>query len=376
VNRRTAVGAGTLLLLLGLGVVWGLRRQEPQARPVQLDARAARHAAVTVLIRAGGRALPGIAVALLDPADRSHAEASGTTDHAGRCVLRAALGDYLLSVQHPEFVTHERTLPIRDGLTVEVELERGGTLQGVISDDEGPLRIAAAVRAVDPTSAREIRTVRSDASGQYVLRGLPLRSLRLHVTSARHVPKDTEAVVFRRHGEARRFDVRLERGQTITGRVLGPAGEPIAGAYVGSSGEGSEVVKTNVDGEFELAGLADEPRSLFATASGFARSLKRNVAPGARGVELVLSPPATLRGQIRLDPAARETRIDVCHIDAALRKELCVASALVAPRGSFEVRNVPEGEYDVVVVSDGTEQLRVPAVLSAGQVTELPLLEP
>jgi hypothetical protein len=160
--------------------------------------------------------------------------------------------------------------------------------------------------------------------------------------------------------------VRLDAGRFISGRVLDSAGSPIAGAHVGSSDEGASLATTDADGRFELGGMASEPVSVFATATGYAPRQLRGVRPGAAGFDISLEAPASVSGSVRVG-SAPSLSVSVCHLDPYLKEEICVARRLLdPPQAEFRIDGLPSGGFDVVLEAPGYSEERVRVTLRPG----------
>ncbi|MCA8959225.1 MAG: sigma-70 family RNA polymerase sigma factor [Planctomycetes bacterium] len=113
-------------------------------------------------------------------------------------------------------------------------------------------------------------------------------------------------------------DFQLELGLAIEGTVFGPAGQPIAGAIVRSSGRGGMgdvgllisgqagssppqgVVSAETDaaGHFRLEGLKSGNHRLVASHPDFAESKGSSTAAGSREIELTLRAGVTITGKV------------------------------------------------------------------------------
>ena len=197
--------------------------------------------------------------------------------------------------------------------------------------------------------------------------------------------KSPETAEWQRSPESSRVDFELPPGNVITGVVVSPGGEPVAGAFVaaersgsgGSSGfsrrgpgGGDEEdfageAETDSKGRFELF-VGDATYDLEATATGFARGDADDVASGssdvvvalspARNLEVVVNGPdgkpvagaeAALFPRSRMDEFLRPSAVQrrVLSTPVALGKADASGRALLASLSS--------GSYRVVVERDG-----------------------
>jgi protocatechuate 3,4-dioxygenase beta subunit len=110
--------------------------------------------------------------------------------------------------------------------------------------------------------------------------------------------------------ESARLDFELGWGEGISGIVLSPTGEPVAGAEVEASaeeqdfrrfqGDGrqpSDHTRTDGEGRFQL-NVAHGTYRLSAQAEGFSSASQRGVPAGSEGIELVLAPGGKLEVRV------------------------------------------------------------------------------
>lgn len=108
----------------------------------------------------------------------------------------------------------------------------------------------------------------------------------------------------------------------ITGRVLDPAGAPIAGAAVspycfdssrvGEIAAWPERVRTDADGAFALANVAGiSTVMLTVSAPGFTTANLRGVRSSARDLEVVLEPRGIVRGRVQMPDALSADALEV-----------------------------------------------------------------
>ncbi len=104
--------------------------------------------------------------------------------------------------------------------------------------------------------------------------------------------------------------LRLEQGVTLTGRVLGPDGKPIAGASAAfgrgpMEGSREPQTKTDAQGRFELKNCRKGPSAVTVQAEGFApQMIQLAVGPDAKPLEFRLQPGATIRARV-VDPRGK-----------------------------------------------------------------------
>lgn len=170
---------------------------------------------------------------------------------------------------------------------ISLSLKPAVTLSGQVVDNEGKPVAGAEVRAVptDPfpyrRGLRDLRVAWTGADGTFRLRGVPSRSMVRVKALAESFAPTTRSAGTGEPGQAPApVRLLLGPGATVTGRLLNPQGEAVAGAQVllssraetdaGLEAEDEEIVAvTGVDGRFRFERLDGGTRDLLATASGF-----------------------------------------------------------------------------------------------------------
>jgi hypothetical protein len=286
------------------------------------------------------------------------------------------MGTRELVIVHPELARHRRNVElVADRVELTISLERGVRIEGSVVDGRGRPVAEAIVRALGETSDREYGQDSTDPSGAFRIAGLDVGSYRLYVRTGRHRPHYEGPVRLARHGDSTRVAIRLEDGSTLSGRVVDAQRQPVSGASVGSSDDGSALVSTDELGRFELAGLADGPVNVFASSAGFAPTQLRGVRAGDRNLEIVLEHAASLDARITLAVAANKLTVSVCKHDAHFDKEICVARKLYEPpEPNISLEGLPVGEHELVVEADGHATARIPVSLSPGRNFTVPLV--
>ncbi|MCB9824314.1 MAG: carboxypeptidase regulatory-like domain-containing protein [Planctomycetes bacterium] len=203
---------------------------------------------------------------------------------------------------------------------VEVKLAATGALVGTVLDEHGEPAVGAEIRlepdgaGSEPSARLLARALSRDGSslvttsgegGAFEMFGLPATTWRVQARRGSVVAEPGDPVTVPAHGVAT-VEIRLVDGARIRGRVEDPSGTPIPGVHVRAVPEQRVVPaldegvagRTDGEGEFEIAGLAQGGWRLAATRMGW-----RQVGGGARvqagdsDVVLVMEP----RGVLLLD---------------------------------------------------------------------------
>ena len=144
--------------------------------------------------------------------------------------------------------------------SLRIELARPTTLVGTVRDENGEPIGGTAIRCgrfgVLPVDERVV--AHSDAAGAFTLADVPLAPIVLSTHRDGYAPMRREATV--EELRSGRFDLVLEREARFAGRVVDPAGRPIAGAQlvIGSLTDHLVVgsITSDARGEFDMPWVA------------------------------------------------------------------------------------------------------------------------
>lgn len=340
---------------------------------------------------------------------------TATTDAEGRFrVSGLEAGLYVAFARMPGFTSPD--MPTTDGEanyyrvgdSITLTLIKGGVITGTVRDMNGEPVVAVPVRAtrvrdaagrtLGPRSTGFFPERMTDDRGVYRIYGLPSGTYMVSAGGSQRIMianayegdaqtffpssmRDTAAEVPVRSGEeTTSIDIRYrgERGHTVSGRVSGfietkaDAGASITLRQVPSGGfEAATFVMMGGKPGFSFNGLSDGEYELAAQQwSGLndgAASLPRRITiKGAdlTGLELVLSPLASISGRIQLDaPPAKENCGDarggalietVIHArrDEKIQTEgssrlpfFSASGSIPTAAGEFAIRNLIAGSY-------------------------------
>jgi protocatechuate 3,4-dioxygenase beta subunit len=257
--------------------------------------------------------------------------AADLTFEAGGLVASVPHGFALLS----EALCAKPLLGVRVQAGQHVDLElvliHGATVRGQVVDPSGAPIGGASIRAEDETGiVEEIfgesrLDVQSDTDGRFVLRALPPGAWTIVGRADGFLEARSERLELADRQGTDGLELVLERGMSISGRVLWPEGQPAPAAKVSlhipldPSGAGAlwldpviREVAADAKGEFQISGLADANYRLHAVASrdgagearlGTCYARQDNVRAGAE-VVLQLEPSCSIRGLARDDLGA------------------------------------------------------------------------
>ncbi|MBI2919559.1 MAG: sigma-70 family RNA polymerase sigma factor [Planctomycetes bacterium] len=253
--------------------------------------------------------------------------AEASTDAAGVASF-AGLPDRecaLVSVRHPEFVESMVPVALRERDVLEVVLSPGSDIAGRVLDTTGsPVPGATVVcRRMDGDEIGMVLgdSVRSGEDGSFHFRNAPEGRRYFWCRAPGFAP-------FRGVSNHSPVEIRLERGVSVSGRVVDDCGEPVPGALVGAAAltaqsvQGFSPVQAGADGRFTIPDLPRGlPLRLEATAPGAARVLREFPAQDGEALDagdIALGTGAILSGRVSFEdgsPAARLELLLTGHAD-------------------------------------------------------------
>ncbi|MCA9678522.1 MAG: carboxypeptidase regulatory-like domain-containing protein [Kofleriaceae bacterium] len=315
------------------------------------------------------------------------------TDADGRFQFEAvAAGSVRFSARHPDHAPGTSAIVTLDGRSahdgVEVVLPAGVVVSGTVTDGAGApvasARVRVGVAGVGIVGAPP-RQVFSDADGAWQLKGVPQRQL--------------EAVALAEAGASEAVEVDASRGDvagvslvidvtgTIAGVVVDDAGEPLEGIQVSAGPDfrsgpppdfsqwrlrGFPEDLTDAAGSFKLTGLAPGNYNVRATRSQRRGGGRRGFMGGARGtpaktgdqnVRVVLSPDGGVKGKVVLEDGSPPTAFTIAVNFAP--------TAFATKDGSFQIDDLPPGDYEVAVRGNGFEGKSQRTTIESGKVADL-----
>ncbi|MBN1443794.1 MAG: carboxypeptidase regulatory-like domain-containing protein [Planctomycetes bacterium] len=272
-----------------------------------------------------------------------------TTDAEGCTRMRAPPPSGLLAL---EVVPSERGTARR-----EVDLEAGvdeirlvlapvRRLEGRVSLAGGSPASGAQVAAAKDGDGVQ-RVVTADADGRFALLALEEGRWSIEAVSAGHRLAGNRDVVIHRAALDEPLEIVLLEESTIAGRVLDGAGKPLAGARVALEGpRDRREALTSDAGEFVLAARPGVSYRLGAQAAGFAAAPQRDGVVGGTRHDIILARGGEIRGRIEMAGEPRPgagAEIELRRLGAGP----VAVEGTVAPDGSFTLRSVAPGSYEL-----------------------------
>ncbi len=249
----------------------------------------------------------------------------------------------------------------------DLVMRPAASLSGRVIGPAGPVADAEVTADVwNPLRGSLPQTTRTDAEGRYRFGGVAAGRARLVVTSAGHyqaaspgdgwrgrVPPDPAAVVEVPARGAVEFDVRLERGLPLRGRVVddGGAGVAAASVVVVSGGDLRREITTDGEGRFDVEGLRPGAECVVSVScAGFAAAESRvTPADGGEPIAVSLTKLGRVRGRV-----LRADSIGGGGGAAAKGAWVQVVPAKIALDGAYEVVSIWARAVRQPVAADGS----------------------
>jgi protocatechuate 3,4-dioxygenase beta subunit len=336
-------------------------------------------------------------------------------------------GPVKLKIDADGFLAATATVDVKKAWTtpVEVLLVGESVLAGTVKDEKGaPIagaRVRVEVPARDPmigmiagmTGGGVSRSAFADDKGAYEVHGLAEGERKVRVDAPKFLLLEDKVQIPAQAAATRAYALRP--GFKLAGTVTGPDGKPFAGAKIHATGkpaagggfgvmfgmgQSSDAVATSgADGRWAADGLPEGPFEVKAQAEGFLDATVENVDAGRQDVALTLGAAATIRGRVvnlvdmkpvagaKVQRAAGGDDKPTAGAPAGrprggrggrggrVNPMLALlgggASVETGPDGTFEMKGVEAGAYDLTASGKGFAKSEATSVTCvAGQVLD------
>ncbi|MCK6481324.1 MAG: carboxypeptidase regulatory-like domain-containing protein [Planctomycetes bacterium] len=249
---------------------------------------------------------------------------------------------------------------------IVVKLRQGAVLRGKVTSGGKPLE-GALVRMTTMEGENDwgrqwrLRSAtphRTQADGTWRIENVETGRLVVQVSHPKCISASRDGLEAA-DGKVLEVDVELAAGGAVSGRVVGPDGRPFAGARLDVNVEGElpagtdpfyrppDNVAAASDGSFALEGLAPARYRIVATAEGCADSDPVTAEPGGAPITLRLSSAFSIAGTVRTRAGQPLSNVRVQAVRKVGEEEEVEESANTNREGRFEIRDLPQGTYEV-----------------------------
>ena len=269
---------------------------------------------------------------------------------------------------------------------VEIQLEKGGEIEGVVTSGGQP--VAGATLRLRRRSERERSTqeqmftnmlglpkggeeARTNSKGEYSYSNVGIGQYTISAEVSGFKESSEEEVVIE-GGDSKAINFDLDPGGSISGTVLDAAGTVLAGAKVRllqmenqpegfrraqkHFGGSYKSTVTEDDGTFSIDGLPEGAYSVIAEKGGYRREELEGVSPGDDGVRIVLVLSAALLGRVT-DQATgaplTSFRLTLQHEGSSSRFPWGGSREINDPDGRFKREDLEPGRYEVKLRAAG-----------------------
>ena len=320
-----------------------------------------------VLVQSQGKGYPNAKLKVTE--ELSHVNMQIEADAQGfQTLLNVPVGEYRVEASAPRHATKWVPAIVVANQTSEVTvpLEPGSRLEGRVFDPSGRPAGGATLNLMNPPKGvfmNPALSATSDAEGRYLIDGVPLEDLDLHVYHPRYKPWLKRDLPFRSPDFALHEDVTLQEGTRLTGRVRDEKGAPVVGATLFASNESIIGETTDAEGRFTLYGLGLKPISLKVQARGYATQYQQGIAPNSDLPEIRLSRAGSFVGSLQADPPPDSFQISVFRFDPTLGQEVRLdVRSFSRTQGAFDLPDLAPGRYRLEAVAEGWEALEQPQI--------------
>ncbi|MDQ7780066.1 MAG: carboxypeptidase-like regulatory domain-containing protein [Planctomycetota bacterium] len=304
-----------------------------------------------------------------------------------------APGRARVTVRHQRYVEKtSQEIELHEGehvARVDLVLARGGEVSGRVLSDAGAALARATVTVWDMeggVSAPRENYATTDANGFYRIQGVKPGVKRLAAQAAGYVSALRDDVQVQNTNATKGVDFTLVAGLKISGTVRDQLGNAVEQAdvramprdrYTGDRRFTSlkEVsARTDSQGYYELAGLAEEPYDVAVRAKGYKEEVRGEVVPGNIIMDFTLVRSGKIAGRIVNWPGDGYHSILYIYMQGAElgRSEAwsCIEGRGGAADGTFEIDIADSGTYAIDVAVKGHGVGRVEnIVVRAGETT-------
>jgi protocatechuate 3,4-dioxygenase beta subunit len=274
---------------------------------------------------------------------------------------------YRIEVSHASYLRWSSS-PENLDQELEIVLDEGATLTGVVFDDKGKPLPGARVRAFDSSNGSWVET---DEDGCFLIRGLLAEeSKEVMVLAPGMAVQMVEHGPIEKHG-IHYMEIVLASGLNLAGMVRDPGGNPVPDAHVSIRGDrewysgdlymgtweglfGKRETRTDDEGRFRFNDLYDGEFTVFvAKMEDPERTMELKTRSGNESMEIVLDALAMRKVVLRGKVTDELTGLPVERFTITPMREVPRKDDMASFSGTPREFNQPDGTYEISGLSEG-----------------------
>ena len=263
----------------------------------------------------------------------------------------------------------------RDGLVIK--LSEPITVSGTVADPDGRLvRSAEVSLVVNAGRFSHSQKIATDSSGRFAFEPMTRGGITLEARADGWAPSPLLVISKNKiKGGSLSFDLVLQRGNSVAGRVIDGEGNPLGGVRLrlgrgGSSFKALERYSSD-DGTFEIAGVDRSKYWLSAVKGGYATGVVEGVEPPSRNLEVTLLPFGSIRGKVT-DASGRALSSFVVRVDRLKQRGVArvkeIGEATRYSDGTYEMSQLEPGRYELTISAGGHQSRQLSVEVPPGEV--------
>lgn len=285
-----------------------------------------------------------------------------TDDSGNYTITNLASGTYRVTVNANDWLRQEKdnitvTAP-NDTDNINFKLEKGGSIFGQVSDDKNKPLAGIYVYAYVSSTGNYSKGTWTDESGNYTISGLASGTYKVTVNANDWATQKKENITVTAPNVTDNINFKLEKGGSISGRVLDDNGQPVKNEWVNAHSLDYEIYKgnnTDADGYYSIPAL---PSGIYQVkvnpddwaAQAYPCYINVTAPEDTGNVNFNLEKGGSVSGRVldEKDQPVADVFVDIHTPDYDIAEYTSTKAD-----GSYTISNLPDGSYDISVQADG-----------------------